>query len=193
MNVMSMRLPMVQLKTTPLKLGVRTTPSKLNIDQGPPITLNTHTEPSRLEMHTEHVKVQIDQTKCFEEVGLKGNAAMLAETVSFSKQKLIEGIGKTVDHGNQLAAIENPQNPIPDQAMYNAFEQFVHEWNLGFIPQSRPEFKVIPGSVDINYKPAEFVNNTQPIKPKIQYTKSKVDIYVEQYGNIEMSVVDLMG
>ncbi len=193
MSSMNMRLPMVQLKTTPLKLSMKTTPSELKIDQGDPITLDTHTEPSSFEMHTEHVKVEIDQTKCFEEVGLKGNSAMLEDTVSFSKQKVMEGISKTVDHGNQLAAIENPQDPIPDQATYNAFDQFIHEWNLGFIPQSRPEFKVIPGNVDINYKPAKFVNDTKPTKPNIQYTKSKVDIYVEQHNSIEMSVVDLMG
>ncbi len=188
-----MNFPRIEIRTTPLKLGMRTSPSKMEMETGNPNSLDLHTEPGKLEIHQEHIKVEIDQSQCFEEAGLKSNASLIAESASLGMQKSMETIGKIVDQGNQLAAIESGQDPIPEQAEYNAYGQFFHEWNIGFLPTSRPEFKVTGGTVDINYKPAKVVNDTPVKKVHFNYTKSKLDIYVEQYNSIEMSVVDLKG
>lgn len=188
-----MQIPMIQIRTTPMKLGMRTSPPELSIEQGNPITLELQTKPGRLEMHTEHVKVHIDQSKCFEECGFMSNTSLIEDAASYARQKALEGIGNTVEQGNQFAAIENRQDPIPEQAEQNAFDQFIRDWTIGSIPRSRPEFKVTGGTVDIQYRPAEVINNTQKSRPNIQYNKGKLDVYVEQYNAIEFSVLDLKG
>ncbi len=186
-----MNLPKIQIRTTPLKMGVKTSPSRMEMDSGNPISLNLQTTQGKLEMHTEQIRVEIDQSKCFEEAGLKSNASIIAETASFASQKAMEGLGRVVDQGNQFSQIESGSDPIPEQAVYNAFDQFISEWNLGFIPKSRPEIKIKGGTVDIDYKPAEVRNNTERKKVHFNYTKSKVETYVEQYNKIEFSVLDL--
>ncbi len=186
-----MNLAKIQIRTTPIKLGMKTSPPKMEIDSGNPISLNLQTTKGELKMHTEQIRVEIDQSKCFEEAGLKSNSSLIAEAASYGNQKAMEGLGRIVDQGNQLSQIEGGSNPIPDQAVYNTFEQFINEWNLGFIPKSRPEIKIKGGTVDIDYKPAEVRNNTERKKVNINFTKGKVETYVEQYNKVEFSVLDL--
>lgn len=186
-----MNLARIQIQTTPMKLGMQTRPPVQEIEQGGPNSLQIRTQASKLEMHTEQVKVKIDQSACFEESGLKSNASLIREHADYGKHKGLEAIGKIVEQGNQFASIERGIDPIPDQAEYNAFEQFVRDWNIGFIPQSRPKIDFVGGTVNFRHEPAKVINETQKTKPHINYTRGKVDIYVAQYNKVELSVLDL--
>ncbi len=185
-----MNIKQIQIQTKPMQLEYKTNPSSMEISQGNPIKLDFSVKPGSLKMHSEQVKVLIDQTQCFAEAGLKNIQGMIDENTSISKQKMMESIGKIVEQGNELADIASGNDPIPAQAEYNAFDQFIREWNFDLIPKSRPEFKVTGGTVDIEHEPAEVQNNTRFDPPKINYTAGKIETYVKQYNEIEMSTVD---
>ncbi len=186
-----MNIKQIQIQTTPMKLEYKRTPNKMEIDSGAPLSLELSTSPSKLEMKSEQIKVMIDQSQCFEESGLKSIASLISENASIGKQKIQETIGRIVSQGNQMADIASGADPLPDQAIENAFDQFVYDWNIDFIPKSRPEFKVTGGNVDINYVPAKVNNNTQVKHTSINYTATKIDTYVKQYNSIKLSTIDI--
>ncbi len=187
-----MQLLQIQIKTNPSVLAYNRTPSEMTIKQDHQ-TLNLQTEKSELEMKTTHAKVFIDQSQCFDEAGLKSNGSLIADNASYGMQKGMEAIGKIVDQGNQMADIASKVDPIPDQANYNAYEQFIRDWNMVTMPRSRPKFDIQEGRVDFNFKPAKVNNNTVNTKPEINYRRGRLDIYVKQYSSINISFINLKG
>ncbi len=187
-----MRIPQIRMNSTRGQIGIRRTPGEMKIDSGNPISLDIQRHAPKLEMHTEHVRVLIDQTECFNEAGIKTMSAFMDDNVSYAKTQAMRGLGRMVDQGNQLADIGNGgSNPIPDQAAYNAFNLFNKETNMVTIPRSRPKFTIVGGKVHMNFKRGWIENKTIPVKPSIEYQRSKIEIYLEKRPSLEISQIDI--
>lgn len=147
-------------------------------------TLQLSTTKPSLEMQTELPKIQIDQSACFEEAGRMGIKAFMDDAVSYGQQILSSSIARTVDQGNELSNIQNRYDPIPDQALANAYDIFDKEFNYGAIPQSRPSISLSKGSVTTNFNPGEVNNSTPAQKVEFTYSPWKIDYYMKQYSSI---------
>jgi len=149
--------------------------------------LNVESQIARLDMESTKPQVQIDQTECFAEAGLKNIKAFMDDAVAYGQQKFSEGVSRIVSDGDSMAAIESGYDPIADQAFQNAYAMFDHEFNYDAIPKSKPRIDVSPGNVNYNYTPAQVQNNTvaQPIENS--YTPGKVEIAVKEYGKVDIS------
>lgn len=134
-------------------------------------------------------KIQIDQTQAFNESGLKNIEAFSAEYVSLAKQKMLESVGRIAEQGNQLAAIENGGNPIADQALYNAFDQFYHEFGMVTMPRSGPDITLIRGQVNTTVTEGQLTGRIVAQKPRIEYQAGKVERYMQQYNSISIKYV----
>ena len=146
--------------------------------------LNISTEKPLLEMRTELPKIQIDQTASFADVGLKNIQAFMDEAVSYGRQMVSAGVARIVDQGNAFVNIHTGADPIPDQAIYNAYEMFEKEFNYGAIPQSRPSISLNEGSVNTTFNPGRVNNNSAPRKVDMQYTPWQINYYMKQYNSI---------
>ncbi|QXM07420.1 hypothetical protein KVH43_07105 [Crassaminicella indica] len=157
--------------------------------QQPKADIKMTTKLPKVEIHTEPVKVQIDQYPCRAEIGFKNYIDLTKDTASFAKQKAMEGIARIVRQGNEMAAIQNKTDVIPEQAEENAYHLFDKEFNFDLIPKSRPKIDFIGGKVDI--KPIEGkVNMDVGVnKPIIDYKMGKVDIYLRQKNSINIEYV----
>ncbi len=179
---------MLQIRTQNLKLGynitqpnmqIRTTPSKFEGDTSLP----------KLEMKSTQVKLKIDQTECFNESGLKNIEAFLNDNVSHAKEMCSEAVLDTVRQGDELADIQNKNDPIPEQAFYNTVTRNLKELTMVTMPKSRPKITVINGNVDINLKKGD--NNKNFIKghADINYTKGKTSYKVERYNSVDIKYI----
>jgi len=178
----------ISIKTTDIQLGVDRTPSVLNIESGS-AKLRLHQNHAQINISTDHVRVIIDQYRCFAEAGLKNNYDFAKEAAVKGLKQSMKFIARTAEDGNRLAEIEKGGNPVAEIAERRAFPQ--KQFVLDFIPKSRPEIKV-EGNVDIELnRRGDLTRNGVdgdyiPAWMKINYTPSRVDIYVKQYPSVEI-------
>lgn len=182
----------LQVNHTWPQIGVNRTPGRFEM-QSPGYTLNMSVTQPQTRIEATLPKVTIDQSQCFSEAGLKGITDLRDEMISRSRSAMLSSIGRIVEQGNQKADILNGKNAIPDQAYYNAIEQFNKEFNMGTIPKSRPRIDVTEGTLNIQVTEGQVTNNTVPQKATLQYQHGAIEIYLKQRPSIETRFVDLKG
>ncbi len=169
------------------QLGIQTknAQAKLHNEQA---VVEIETTPAQLNMKTELPKIEIDQSQCFSESGLKGILELSNENSKNAVQLMYSSIGRIVEQGNQLTNFYEGGNAIADQAYYNAYDQFDKEFNMVTMPQSRPKIAVREGSVNTNYSRGTLKLSPRLTKPELDYTPGKVDIYLKQKNELRISV-----
>lgn len=175
----------MHVESRPTILSITTKDAKLYQEGNGASILDIKTQKPLLEISTTKPEVRIDQSQCFEEAGLKGLKAFMNDAVSHSKQKLQEGIARIVSDGNAYANIQSGQDPIPDQAIYNAYEMFTHEFNYDTIPKSRPSIELVRGTVNYKFNRGQVINSTKASPVRMTYEPWKVEIAVKQYASIQ--------
>ena len=147
-------------------------------------TLQLNIQKPLLEMQTTLPKIQIDQSQPFAEAGLKNIKAFMSDAVSYGQQIVSQGIARIVDQGNSFIEIHTGVDPIPDQAVYNAYDMFEKSFNYGAIPQSRPDITLKRGEVNTTLNRGTVQNNSSPQKVEMNYTPWQVSYHLKQYQNI---------
>ncbi len=182
----------LRMQTTPIKMSYQTTNARQNI-KTTRSQLSMRTENAKITMQSKNAKLLIDQTECFAQLGIKPTGQFSAESANYGKLMLQQGLARIVDQGNRMADIHIKTSPLPDQAVYNAFEQFEKAFNMQTATGVRPKITYVAGSLNINYQPGRVINNSTYQKPQIDYIPGKVDINVAQYNRLDISVIDLKG
>lgn len=172
----------MEIRTTPAVVGINRTPGKQSIEQ-PWATVEGSLELPKVSITTTQPKIKIDQNQSFNESGLKDIKAFADDYVSFAKQKMEEGKARIVDQGNQLTDIHLGGNPLADQGLYNAYDQFHNEFNMVTMPRTRPTTEVIEGTVDIQVQEAK-VSGFKASKPIISYDPGKIEYYMQSMNSI---------
>ncbi len=169
-------------------IGIQTTLGKMEIQQ-PKAEMHFNTEHAKVEIHSEQIQVQIDQTIPFAEAGLKSPMDESRDLAAFSRQQAMEAIAHISRQGDELGAIENKTNPVPDQAIENAFERIQVETNIDLIPKTRPKIDFIGGNVDIQVKEGNPNLRIEVNKPIVHIEKNKVEAYLRQRNSIQIEYV----
>lgn len=165
-------------------LGWDTQKASLNQSGNATRTLELQIEKPLLEMQTTLPKIQIDQSQPFAEAGLKNIKAFMSDSMNYSLQVVSRGIARIIDQGNSFAEIHTGVDPIPDQAIYNAYDMFDKEFNYGAIPQSRPSITLQRGEVNTSLKRGTVLNNSAPQKVEMNYSPGQISYYMKQYESI---------
>lgn len=176
------------INRTDAKLGIESSPARLEM-QSQPARLEFHETDAKLTIRSDPPRVTIDQYECFAEVGLKNNYDLLKEASSRAYQHIMDYIGQTAADGGRLAAIEKGGNPIAEIAARDAFP--VHEFGIGFIPQSRPKINVtgsiqIEPVLDSNGATNSITGDYTPGSLNVNYIPWQLNIYVKQYPSIDI-------
>lgn len=174
----------IQISQQPLVLNITTQPAKIEQSGNGALTLNLDIKKPLLEMKTELPKVTIDQSASFAEAGLKNIKAFMDESVSFARQMVAGGVDRIVSQGNEWLNIHTGVDPMPDQAIYNAYEMFDKEFNYAAIPTSRPIIDLVRGQVNTTFNKGQVTNNSRPQKINMNYTPYQVNLAVSQYNSI---------
>ncbi len=175
------------------KIGVNIYNASLN-RQSREAKIGIKTEQAQIQIDSTMPKVNIDQSQCFSESGLKSMAELTADYASKGIGKMYQGVARIVAQGNQLAQIGS--NPIPEQAKYNAYGQFEHSFGIVTMPRSRPDVILIKGQLDIGVT-GDVNLNYQPGAMDAQYNAGKVEVYLAQKNYMktryEKTALDLKG
>jgi len=175
----------LQIRTTPAILGHNTIKPQLSIEQ-PKAQVEGSISFAKVQIETTLPKVTIDQDQAFNESGLKNMTAFSEDYVNFAKQKMQESTGRIAEQGNQLTDIHLGGDRIADQALYNAFDQFYHEFGMVTIPRSGAQIDVIEGQVNTSVVEGQITGKIRAQKPIIDHQQGRVERYMEQYNSISI-------
>jgi hypothetical protein len=169
-------------------IGIETQSAQVEIDQQEP-DFELEIEDPKVRIESTLPQVQISQQQAFSESGLKGVLELTYENAQIAKQLLLGGIQRVSQQGDQMADISKP-DPLPDQAKYNAWDQFKKDYNIATMPESGPDIEVIEGVNDIQVQEGHVENKTKTAYgPLIEYTPGSVRFYMQQYPNLEIWTV----
>ena len=174
----------ISITQQPIVMNVSTSPARLSQSGNGAKTLNLDIKEPLLEMQTELPKVTIDQSQPFAEAGLKNIKAFMDDNTSYAKSIASQGIDRIVSQGNDMINIHTGYDPIPDQAIYNAYEMFEKSFNYAAIPMSRPSIDLVRGSVNYSMNRGQVTNSSQPQKVEMNYTPYQVNFSISQYNSI---------
>lgn len=184
-----MNIPRIQIRTSPAKIAMESKQASIEIENPKYPQMDMSVKHVKIQMKSTPPRLLIDQTRPFAESGLMPTGELIADNASYAYSKGLEAIGRIVDQGNQMADF-HLGDAIPDQAITNAYEQFVREWNMTTMPRSKPKIDLIRGNVDIQIDYGEVSNNTKPQQVRYSFKPNQLSIYLQQHSNIEISVID---
>lgn len=164
------------------KIGVNKTDAFINIQQQKP-DMDIKTSLSRVQIDTQMVQVQIDQTRCFNELGLK---TIDAFTRNMAKKAVVHGlraISEMAREGDFLARIEQNKNAIPVLAAQK-MEKY-RDYTLVTMPRSRPKIR-FTGKTDISWEMGIVEIQVKSELPRISATRGSIDVYLIQKAYVEV-------
>ena len=179
----------LEIRTTWAKIGIQTTRPGLEIRQ-PKGELQITRQKVEMIVDRELPRVLIDQSACFKECGSKNTGEIIAETAQLAQRKTLEYIGIMAEEGDYLAQIENRGvDAIGELALERMERENNPEWNIAFIPQSKPEFDVT-GHLKIDWRVIRGQIEYQTRAPQISFRPGTTKIYLRQHGKIEFRYID---
>ncbi len=165
------------------RIGIRTTDAYMSIDsRQPAVRLNSVFPKGRMESRL--IQVEIDQTQCFNEMGLKTPGVLMRDVVQKSLKQCLGGIAAKVQEGNFLAKIEENPNGIPAVASRKYDKNY--QLTVVSMPRSRPDIE-FKGGYDIKWDMGSV--EVEPVLkvPEVSATKPDISIYLLQKPNIDIS------
>lgn len=169
-------------------IGIQTQNASRTLEQ-PKADIDIKTEQPRVHIESTLPRVQIDQSQCFSESGLKGILELASENAKNAVAIMNQSTGRIAEEGNQLADIASGVDRVAENADYNAFGQFAKEFGMVTMPRSRPKIHVIEGKNDIRVTGGTVDINVSVNKVLTNYTPGKVDISLRQRNSLEITVV----
>lgn len=176
---------MLSIKSTPARIGIQTTNAKLDL-QSPKGEQNIMTTKPQMQINGSFPNIQIEKSQTNYEYGYRTSIEILKEGADIGKQSAYQAIGRIAQDGDRLKDIRKRMPAaIPELAMQNAQPKPV-SINLGMIGISRPKTEVV-GGYEIDWELGKANIDYNPRKVEGNYTPGKVDVYMQQYPDINIS------
>lgn len=176
--------PMLQIRQTPAVIGIDTEKGKFSITQ-PKAEVNITTTPGQWEIQQFRPELTIDQSQAWAAYHGGNLFEMNQRIYSGIQQLYLQGIANKVEQGNRMAEFFRPGNTIAE--VYGADTE----------PNSFPETRG-PASFDnvdihfetrdplIKFRAAQVDIKVERHHPEIEYSPSKLNIYMQQYASVQI-------
>lgn len=179
----------LEIRTTWAKIGIQTTRPFLEMRQ-PQGELQIKQQRIKMVVDRELPRVLIDQSACFQECGLKPPSVVAAEAAQLARQKALEYMAIMAAEGDRLGQIENAgEDAIGELSLESMERENSTEWNIAFIPQSRPQYEVT-GHLKIDWQVLEGGIKYQQQHPQFKFRPWTTEIYLRQHGEIKIRYLD---
>ena len=180
-----MNIPTIQIRQQPAKLGIEQQRAQLNLRQQR-ATVDMRTEAPQLRMTQPNGQLSIDQSRAWHALGIGGHLDMLRSIYSAARGIANESIARIAREGDQMMAIHNGRNAVADIAASRRFVtysefQFPGPASFDNVDISytarKPDIELIRGRVDYR---------ATPNSPQMDFRRGDINIYMVQYGSVEI-------
>jgi len=180
-----MNFPSIQIHQTYAQIGIQAGRAIVEQRQSP-ATFNLEQTPAKLSIKQPNGTLHIDQSKAWDALARAGVTVVMDRIHDQARSVAMNGIARIVDKGNRMAAIHLGGNAIAELAKD--------------VRVSFPEFDYVGeascDNVDIYYEANKPIINVElggvrlqtfPTAPELHYQRGKLDIYMQQYGSVEIT------
>lgn len=183
-----MRIPQIQMESQQARIAIQTVPGRQSIQQ-PQADLQIEQPQADLKMRTTPGKLTIDQSQAWEEMNLKSTFKAIKENAVKGSQKVMEGIARVAQEGNEMIEIQNGQNAYVEQAKRQANPP-MPEVNITWVPSPfAVKTHYQPGGVDIQFQPRKPRIDATIRKPIMNYSPGDVQIQLAQRNHLKIDLV----
>lgn len=178
-----MRVPQVRLQSQLAQISLDTKNAEQDIRQ-PKARQEIHQPSADLSIRTLPSRLTIDQSQAWYDMGLKSAKESHEDFAKAGYQKLMSGIARRRQEGDEQMKIEDGGNALLAQAVRNAYED-QKSINIKFIPSVfsvKTEYQ--PAEVDIRVKVNQPVIRNTPNKPIMTYSPGKVTTGIRQENDL---------
>ncbi|TLS50647.1 hypothetical protein FE782_19605 [Paenibacillus antri] len=131
-------------------------------------------------------QLTINSQRAWDALGRGGHLETMSRIYSQGQQIALETIGKIAEEGDQLAAIHKGGNAIAAlaQDIRLEFGQYRFEGPAGF---DNVDISYQAGKANIEVQDGKIHVNARVNPPVHEYTRGKLDIYMQQYNKVEFT------
>jgi hypothetical protein len=185
-----MDFPQIRIQTTNALIEIHTKQAELNLEQPGTSDLSIRQTPAEMQIDRTPGLLTIDQTEAWGNLNLKSVFKATKDAAQQGHQDVMEGITRRIQEGDEMMRIENPGNPIKEQAKR-------HYLLNGYIKKG---WSPTAGNVEINYKPDKLDINWKINKPIIEsnykppvmnYLPGSVETNIKQYSSVKIDFDNL--
>lgn len=141
-----------------------------------PAQVEVKTEKNGYKMDAHPIKIQIDNAKFFQSIGIKPVSVILKDSAARGKKAALDYMAKCSREKNEK--LGSNAMTVAEIAAEQSHHTVMSE--LDFIPKEKPHISWKDGYVDINYIKDRRIVNRTPSKLEFQYIPYKVEIYAEK-------------
>ncbi|KRG15041.1 hypothetical protein ACA30_07595 [Virgibacillus soli] len=183
-----MRIPQIQMESQQAKISMQTMNARQSIQQ-PQADLRIEQPKAVMKMRTTPGKLTIDQSQAWEEMNVKSTFKAVKENAVKGNQKVMEGIARVAQEGDEMIEIQNGQNAYVEQAKRQANPP-MPETNITWIPSPfSVKTHYQPGQVDIQFQARKPSIDATVRKPVIQYAPGDVQIQLAQRNHLKIDLI----
>lgn len=177
-------IPQLQIRQTPAVLAMDADLGQYSIRQ-PKAELQQTTKPAKLTVESYQPELHVDQSRAFSAYTGGSIVELNGRLIDGYKQNFMQSLASRAELGNRLVAInEKGSNPIADIYAADTHGNPIPEYRgPASMDNVDVRFDVRPPS--INFEPAEVDVEVRVNKPEIEYTRGKLEFYMQQYNKVE--------
>ncbi|MEK5490497.1 DUF6470 family protein [Paenibacillus sp. FSL R7-0297] len=175
--------PILQIRQTPARIGIDADPGAFSITQ-PKAEVNITTTPGEMTVQSSRPELTIDQTRARAAYNGGSVLDMNRRIYSGIQQLYLQAIARRMEQGTRMAEFFKPGNTIAEV------------YGMDTEPNSFPE-PCGPASYDnvdlhyearapeINFRAATVDIQVERHRPETEYTRGKLNIYMQQYASVQ--------
>ncbi|GGD10877.1 DUF6470 family protein [Pontibacillus salipaludis] len=181
-----MKTPQIRIQSTPAKLGLTIQNAKHTYNQ-PKTEQHIEQPKAGVSIKREPPKLSIDQTKAWQNIGLKSVFVRAEEYANHAKQKGLEHIATMAQEGDELMRIESGGNSIASQAK----RMIDGLWEFNIQPGGLPAYDLVDvsfetGGANIDVQRKEPILKATKRGPEFKYERGQVTPQIEQYSDVKI-------
>lgn len=175
--------PQIQIRQQYARIDIQSESGRYDIKQRQ-AKLNIESKPAVISIHQQKPEMTIDATRMWEAFHGGFGTTFANRIYSQMPQIIQQNIAHMVQKGNQLAALDQPGDPLPDIVYNEAFGELPKFQIFGPASPDNVDIHFQTFKPEIQFQPGEINVDVQPHKPEIEYLRGKVSIYMKQYASV---------
>lgn len=179
-------IPHIQIRQQYARIGIDADLGRYTIKQPRP-TFEIDQTLATMTIRQPQGELEIDQTRAWDALARTNILEVMQRIYGQAREVAMQGIAKIVENGNRMAAIH--------KSSADAFAELARDIRVSF-PEMQYAGEASFDNVDIRYtaRRPEIGATAHPVRinskvnpPEVDYHRGKLDIYMQQYGKVEIT------
>ena len=181
-----MALKQLHIAQTSAQIDIRSKRAELRVLQSRKLQMSMRQVGTQMQIQTRRPKLDIDQTQCFAESGLKTSLEMAHTFYNESLTRGMEAIQSIAEEGVRFLQIEKKGNPFAEIARQRGVH--IKRPVIVAMPRSRPQVSFQPGEVNITWTQPHVEMEWHWIEAQVEYIPYEVNITMLSYPSLDIRI-----